>query len=338
MSRISDDDLTSAILSTPGAVRPSAARPTDATIAAWAEGRLDAERAALVEAYLATDDAARAEALALRESATGVVAVFAGSNDGGGVLSLDAARTRRATWVPFAAAAAILAAIGVAVLRRTPSGDGLGSDAALVAAIDDLGRTPSGLFDGFRPISAEERRGATGDVNRSGLSILEPSGHVLDGQPTIRWAAPGGAATYEVAVTDRDGIVLWKTSTTGTEVGAASGPRLEPGKAYLVEIAATGPLGRTTATRAFDVATTAEAKAVLAGRDDARRTLGDALGDLAWAHAAARRGYLGSAKAALAGWLASHPGDTAGRELDEYLRRRLGWPEPATAGMDAGSR
>ena len=333
MTEIPDEEAAGAILR--AALALDRAPPVgDALIAAWAEERLDPERAAIVEAHLAADDEARAYAFALREELLGT----AGAHQAPASVplpSLAAARSRRATWVPFAVAAALLLALGTMVLSpgSRPGLVSLGdqdSDARLVAAADDLARRSPELFGDFRPIGAAERRATVGDVMRSGLSILEPLGHVVGRQPPLRWASTAGATSYDVVVADADGAVIWRTTTALTRVAPGEGPDLEPGRAYLIEVSAAGPLGRTTASRSFDVAERTAVDALATAREALGRALGDPLGDLARAHLAARRGFLIEAKAAVEAYLVRNPKDAAAISFDEYVRRRLGWPEGAT--------
>ena len=342
MTDHSDDETTRDILrAASSACRTNAV--SDAAIAAWAEGRLDPERAALIEAYLATDDETRAYAFALRDEMREAAAADApasapaiGTGHAGAVAipSLAAARARRSAWVPFAAAAAIVLAVGAAIFVRSGGSIGttelgIDSDAALVASAADLAKRAPSLFADFKPVASSERTTAVADAQRSGLSILEPFGHVLSARPDIRWSSAGGASRYEIAIADAEGAVLWRTTTERTSVATEDAPRLERGRSYVIEVNATGPLGRTTASRPFDVADAVMSDAVLDARTTARKALGDDLGDLAWAHGLARRGFLTNAKSAVTGYLTHHPKDAAAREFDEYLRRRLGWPEGA---------
>lgn len=334
MNHASDDDLARTILERAGPMGPATA-VSDALIAAWAEGRLDTERAALVEAHLAADDGARRAAFALRDE---ILAGAAGDRGHGvaassPIPSLATTRARRATWAPFAAAAALLVALGVAFLGQGPSGPALDSDARLVAAAGALSREAPDLFADFRPVASAERREASADTTRSGLSILEPVGRVLETRPALRWLAAAGVTSYEIAIADADGVVVWRTTTRADRIATADAPTLVAGRAYVIEVTATGPLGRTSANRAFDVVATETAEAIGSARARAHASLGRDLGELAFAHAAARRGLLIASKGAVTAFLAGHPKDAAALEFDEYLRRRLGWPErPAGAG------
>lgn len=329
MTDSSDDETIRDILRSAGS-RARTGAVSDAAIAAWAEGRLDPERAALVEAHLATDDETRAYAFALRDE----VLEAGRSNGSAPVPSLAAARARRSRWFPFATAAVILLAAGAAlyaqsrgsILTTTPDID---SDARLVASATDLAKQAPSFFADFQPVAASERRAAVADTSRSGLSILEPIGHVLFERPELRWSSSGGASSYEIAIADADGAVLWRKTTQRTSVAPDDAPRLERGRSYVIEINATGPLGRTTASRPFDVADADTSNFVLDAHTTARKVLGDDLGDLAWAHGLARRGFLTNAKGAVTAYLVRRPNDAAAREFDEYLRRRLGWPEGA---------
>lgn len=346
MTPFSDDDLAAEVLRH-GVPREAGPAPTDAAIAAWAEGRLDPERAAIVEAYLATHDDARALAFALRDDllatdapAGDAIATPTGGREGAAgakIVSLDEVRARRGRWIPFAAAAAVLLAAGVLALRSGGGATSLDSDARLVAATGSLAHDAPGLFGDFRPIDAAERRAAVEDANRAGSSLLEPASRVLDVQPAVRWTSvnTGGwdaDARFEVELANADGVVIWRHATKERFVAAADVPVLERGRSYLITVKAPGTLfGGGAGTRAFDVADDSTAAALASGRATARRLLGDDVGDLAFAHAAARKGFLVEAKRAATTYLARHPNDAAAREFDEYLRRRLGWPVAADA-------
>lgn len=343
MTVSSNDETAGAILRSAGALdRPVPV--SDTLLAAWAEGRLDPERAALVEAHLAADDVARGVALALREevleSRRGATSAEprsdSRSSDSDGragpesdaLPSLAAARARRSTWVPFAAAAAALLALGASFLAsKSTTPTALGSDARLVAAADDLLRAEPELFRDFRPVGRAERRETVGDTTRSGLSILEPVGHVVSARPALRWASANGAKSFDVVVADSEGVVVWRTTTERSSIPTESLPHLEQGRAYVIEVNATGPFGRTTASRPFDVASAAAADSLSKAKSALLRAQGDDFGDLAFAHLAARRGFLTQAVDAVGAYLARHAKDADARDFDDYLRRRLGWPE-----------
>ena len=91
-----DDDATRDILQAASSAGRTSAL-SDAAIAAWVEGRLDPERAALVEAHLATDDETRAYAFALRDE------MREAANENGSVPAVgnDVARSADAACLTF---------------------------------------------------------------------------------------------------------------------------------------------------------------------------------------------------------------------------------------------
>jgi hypothetical protein len=128
-------------------------------------------------------------------------------------------------------------------------------------------------------------------------------------------------------VADGDGQELWRrTSDAATMPYPRDVAPLEPGP-HVLEVSARGPLGETTATRAFRVATEADRAAWARIVAAAEAALPDAgLRDVVLAHAAARRALWLEAEDR-AGRAAAQPdADDVARDTLAWVRRRLGRP------------
>ena len=157
----------------------------DNLIAAYAEGRLTGARRARMEAHLATDPEARALVAALvidREADDGYRPEEASPTPPAAPRE-EAAWSR---WLPFAAAATVLLAVGAAVLTRPADTTALDTTARMVAAAEDLGARRPDLFRGFRPVdvAALPRRAPT--ELRGGILVTAPRERTILGRPGER--------------------------------------------------------------------------------------------------------------------------------------------------------
>jgi hypothetical protein len=269
-------------------------------LAGWAEGRLDAERRALVEGHLASCDACRAAATelfdALSERPAGTEPEEAADPAAAPVLSLPAARRRRVG--AFALAASILLALGAGFLAlRGGGGDGVpDAERALADAADELRSGAPQWFAGFEPAGPAERRSAASDARRASLLVLRPAGVVLETRPRLEWADATGASAYEVVLAGPDGAEVWRGRSNGPTLDLpGDAPELVRGTSYVLEVTAVGPAGTAggpRATRGFRVASAEEAGAWEGAVREAGRRVDPSVRDLVLAHAAARRGLL----------------------------------------------
>lgn len=162
------------------------------TLAAFLDGRLDAEEHARVQERLAADPAARAEMLAAARL----------------VEQASALRPQTARWrarASLAAAAAALIAIGVLSRneRSAPS------------------TTPV----------ATERRSDAEDGGRIALLTPSERQPVEPASVLFSWGAVGNAS-YRLTVTDSLGGTLWTTTTASPRVRLPASVRLEPSRRY----------------------------------------------------------------------------------------------------------
>jgi|GEM_PF-3284861 len=321
--------------------------PDDNLVAGYADGRLTGARRDRVEAHLVGCAGCREVILALREEA-GVAAevqdpdvAAAGSQPGAAaelgagaaILSLGLARARRRmSIVAGALVAGVLLAVGlgfVSMRRRDGPEVPATPEGRLVAAAARLvGAAPTDLA-GFRPADAAERATGAADVHRSGLEIETPAATLLTSTPTFRWSATA-ASPFAVVVADGDGQEVWsRTSDTATLPYPTDAAPLAAG-AYVLEVSARGPLGETTATRAFRVAGDADraawARIVLA----AEVAVPEAdLRDVVLAHAAARRALWLEAEVRAARAALRPAADAVARDTWAWVRRTLGRPADA---------
>jgi hypothetical protein len=241
----------------------------------------------------------------------------------------QALERRRRSLAAGAIAAGILLAVGIGfvAMRR---GEGPGANATpegrLVAAAARLVEAAPQDLAGFRPADAAERRAEGADVHRSGLAIESPAETLLTPTPTFRWSATA-ASPFTVVVADGDGHEVWRrTSDAATLPYPSDVKPLEPG-AYVFEVSARGPLGETTATRAFRVASEAERAAwdrIVKAAESAVPDVGRR--DVVLAHAAARRSLWLEAEVRAARAASSPGADEVARETWEWVLRKLGRP------------
>lgn len=332
---------------TPGGDPPaSPGCPDENLLAGYADGRLTGERRTLVEEHLVVCDPCRDLVRSVREEVGAAgeeepagVLEFAGdragaaSGAGASIPSLDAMRERRRrSLVGWAVAAGVVLAVGAGLLalRR---GDGPGApttpEGRLVAAAARLVTAAPSDLAGFRPADAAERRTEGADVHRSGLEIEMPAETLLTPTPTFRWSATA-ASPFTVVVADGDGQEVWRrTSDVATMPYPLDAAPLAAG-AYVLEVSARGPLGETTATRAFRVATEADRAVWDRIVKAAETAVPDAVErDVVLAHAAARRSLWLEAEARAARAAAAPTADDVAKDTWAWVRRRLGRPADA---------
>ena len=291
----------------------------DNLIAAYAEGRLTGARRARMEAHLATDPEARAHVAALvidRDADDGYRPEEASPTPPAAPRE-EAAWSR---WLPFAAAATVLLAVGAAVLTRPADTTALDTTARMVAAAEDLEARRPDLFRGFRPVEvAALPRRAPAEL-RGGILVTAPRERTILGRPELDWRPVAGVTAYDVTVTRPDG-----TSVLSARAGAppfawpADAPELAPG-AYVVDVSGAAAYGRAEGRRYFHVAS-----------EEERRTLSDAakviaglappdVASLLAAHDALRRGFPDEALRLAREHANARPQDPAGAALVEHLR------------------
>jgi len=347
---------------TPGGSPPDAPGcPDDNLLAGYADGRLTGERRVRVEEHLVRCAPCRDLVLAAVESvreevgaageeepvavgdAGESVGVRAGAASGAGasgptsipsgVPSLaDARERRRRSLAAWAVAAGMLLAVGlgfVAMRRGEGPATPTTPEGRLVAAAARLVRAAPDDLAGFRPADAAERRTEGADVHRSGLEIEMPAETLLTPTPTFRWSATA-ASPFTVVVADGDGQEVWRrTSDLATMPYPMDAQPLAAG-AYVLEVSARGPLGETTATRAFRVASEAERAAWERVVKAAETAVPDAVErDVVLAHAAARRSLWLEAEVRAGRAAASPAADEVARDTWAWVRRRLGRPADA---------
>lgn len=340
---------------TPGGSPPDTPGcPDDNLLAGYADGRLTGERRERVEEHLVFCAPCRDLVLSVREEvgaageedpvgvadAVESVGVRAGAASGAGasgptpIRSLDEARERRRrSLVAWAVAAGVLLAVGlgfVAMRRGEGPATPTTPEGRLVAAAERLVRAVPDDLAGFRPADAAERRTEGADVHRSGLEIEMPAETLLTPTPTFRWSATA-ASPFTVVVADGDGQEVWRrTSDTATMPYPIDAKPLDAG-AYVLEVSARGPLGETTATRAFRVASEAERAAWDRVVKAAETAVPDAVErDVVLAHAAARRSLWLEAEVRAGRAATSPTADEVARDTWAWVRRKLGRPADAS--------
>ncbi len=289
--------------------------PDDNLVAAWAERRLEGERLARVEEHLSRCDACRAAGGELRGE-------FA-------IPSLSTARASRGVRLRAVAAAALLAlGAGALYVARRP-GPSASDEARLVEVAQRLSREHPELYADLKLVDAAERAATSTDVTRAGLAVLEPAGTIFPGSPRMACTEVAGATSYEFTLYDARGKMIWRRpSGAATTLAAADRPELDDGT-YIVDVAATGALGKASASRTFRVASAAARTGWGQAVETVRRAEPD-LADLVLAHLAVRRDYLLEARRLASAWDRAHGTDSAaGRDLEVHVRRLLLWPEGA---------
>jgi hypothetical protein len=289
-------------------------------IAAFASGDLLVEERDAVERHLARCETCRSIAAAVAAE------VGARAEDA----PIPAARGSAPWWTParVAAAAVVLVAVGVALafaLKR-PSAPPT-TDEVLVATAKDLARAHPGLFEGFSPLSEQERRADGRDRHRGTgeLALLEPAGKVLETRPRLRWEGDHGAERWVVVVARADGTVVLRAEPSGPSLEwPKDAADLEPGVAYQWTVTGTWPGGEEKARGVFEVASAedgsafeAAVRAIDAGAPAKVRRLLEA-------HLAFRRGYLARAVEAARAAVAEAPGDAAAVETLALVERATG--------------
>jgi hypothetical protein len=232
----------------------------------------------------------------------------------------------------LAAAAGVLVAFGAwAAFRPKPPAED--ADAVLVAAATDLAARRPDLFAGFRPLDAAERRGGSTDVLRGGLSLLLPAGSTISTKPDFSWTAVRGATSYVFKVLDAESgdVVVSETgSRTTVFAGAALTPwELARGKAYVWKVTAVGVSPTAEGTKAFTVASEADAAAFAKAREAIDALPASAPRALLLAHFAFRRGWLAEALDAASKAVAARGSGALERETFERVQRALGAPTDA---------
>jgi hypothetical protein len=269
-------------------------------------------RRARIEAHLVTCEACRTTVAltrrALPATATDPVARTVASPSGG----------RRAGWIPFAAAAAALVAVGLAVARRADEPTTLdGAFAAL--RVSDATR-----FADASPLSAVELadRGAT--LLRGGIEWMTPVGTTTEARPTFEWAEVSGADGYRVSIVDADGNRLLTTTTRTPKLdGSALPEALVAGRDYVWKVTALDAPTPTDGATALHVATSAERAAVRGLVDGVRATVPAPLVDLVTAQVLLRRGHAAEALLYARRHAQRAPRDSMGRDTLALALRRL---------------
>jgi hypothetical protein len=291
----------------------------DDDLLAWTERRLPEARAEVVEAHLA----ACADCRALTDTLGADLAALGASAGGGGRLLLS--------WLPLAAAAAIL--VGVAAYLLVEHGSAPGApdvDQRLVATAADLAKSDPALFGGFRPLTAEERRAGALAAERGDGRVLAPAGTSDETRPQFRWAFAGFVDAVTVTVLAADGRTLLKReAAAGTSAldWPSDVPALAAGATYVVKLFARSVDASVGAARTFRVASAEEARRHADAVARIRARAPAHLADLLVAHLALRAERLLEAQRAAEAAVKAGGGNVAQETLAHVLRR-LGWVEP----------
>lgn len=213
----------------------------DETLAAWAEGALsDAERDA-VEARLAQ----------WSEGRTWMSAVQASRDlDEPAVAARTApAPSRRAAWLPLAAAAMLVAAFGVALAM---GGFDRPAEPTLAQTVASLRADHPDLFGDFTLLD-ETFLSARRETERGGLVANKPHHTISATRPRFTWSQRDGIEQFDVTLYDAEGRTIWTRQVEQAELDYPDDEQqLTPGTSYVWEVAGDAGLGALTSRRKFD--------------------------------------------------------------------------------------
>jgi hypothetical protein len=287
-------------------------------LVAYAEGRLDDARRAVVEARLAHDDEARRLVALLAREGEHAAAEPSLSRSAPG-----RARARRA--VAWAAAAVLLVGAGAAAVTWLLPDRPADTGAWLVATAGALAKEAPEDFAGFTPYTLGELAGGADAPLRGGLVVTRPRGLLAGDRPEVTWVPVAGAEAYEVTLTADDGRVLWSRRATDARLPyPADAPALPRGRQVVVEVAGAAALGRVEGRVVATVATAEDEARHRQRVDRLRAAAGDARADLLVAHHALRAGRLLDAERAARAYAARAPDDPLGQATLAHVERRLG--------------
>jgi hypothetical protein len=292
--------------------------PEPDALAQYVEGLLGGRRRFALDAHLPVCDRCRSLVAALARAGLVAEGAVAAAHE-------DTLRTlpRLPRWIPFVAAASILAALlAFAFPSRAPGSPD--TDARLVAVAARLATERPDLFAGFRPLNGRERTAGELEVQRGGVELMSPSGVTVETRPTFEWADIDGASGYSVVIIDAEGARVLATKTKSARLdGTALEQPLKRGGNYVWKVTAVGPPTPAEGTCALRIADDAAARLGAAIVATVAAATDEALRDLATAHALLRRGLAADALPFARRFAASHPDDVVGRETLLFVRRQL---------------
>lgn len=229
-------------------------------------------------------------------------------------------RLRPRRWLLPAAA---LLLIGFAVWALQQSAAPVPEPTLLEAAAalrETHGRTCADLV----PLSADELAQPSSPSERGGIALFAPSGTLLNARLTFRFEPVPGVSEYQIQLLTSSGDVLWKASTSTTEMAYPKGePTLSSGTNYLWTLAY-DRLGRQEVRAAFAIATEDEAMAFRSTMSAIETNAPAPHRLLLKAHLAIRRGYWGEARDLTQSALEAHPDGAAEQATARYMRVVLG--------------
>ncbi|HET6201279.1 MAG TPA: hypothetical protein VFI25_00605 [Planctomycetota bacterium] len=215
----------------------------------------------------------------------------------------------------------------LSVIRTRGAAERAGTQEGLFAAAADLARSRPDLFGEFVPLSREERLAKGPQLRSGGLSLVYPSGKILDSRPSFRWEAASGGEDEIVLRTAR-GETLWRgTGRPPLLEYPSEAPDLQPGVRYSWELSRQGR-------RIFATASAEERAAFEAGVKGIEAKAPAPIRPLLVAHLALRAEFFAEAERAARAFFAAEPTDAVGRETLVHVLRRMGSSEAERLASD----